>query len=281
MIKTRLRYYVENEISLHHFLCVNTQQKEVNVRPHSHSQCEIHWLMSGTAKYKIDGEDYILSAGDCLLLNSYNLYSRTNIADAPNELMVLRFSPDLIPQLTNLNPLQPFYSARNFRHILPASIIKKTNIYPLLKNIRHCCSTQDQQTSLKIFPTLLVLLTEIHKTVVLQKSVTSNVSVRALANRCIDYINANLSEKLTASTIAEALNLSKTYLQRAFVKELHISLHDYILHNKMQLAALLLNAGKTPQQVSNELGYDYYSTFSKNFQTYFGHTPSRHNYTHS
>lgn len=73
--------------------------------------------------------------------------------------------------------------------------------------------------------------------------------------------------------MAKELQFSESHLRQTFKKECGISIHNYTFIQKMQLAHQLLQQGKSPVAVADELGYEYYSTFYHNYVRRFNSPP--------
>jgi AraC-like DNA-binding protein len=284
MIKMYVEYRSPNEIYFHHSVSYAENGIALKRKDEVHRQCEILYLISGKVQYKIDGETYDVSPGDIILVNMCELHSMYIAPSEPYERIVLQFSPHLIPNLTDLDPLEPFNNARIFRHILPKEFVEKTKILSLLKSIQRTCSKPSDMTDLKLTADIISIVYEINQTRErMQKSKESATpaasSVHKFSKLCTDYIKENITQRLTAKEIAKHLHVCESHLHHLFHKEMGMSLHVYILNQKMQLALFMLNSGKTPQTVAAALGYEYYSTFFNNFCSFFGHTPNQYDRT--
>lgn len=282
MIKMHLEYQSPNEIYFHHSTSYFESKLPYNRKAEIHQQCEILYLISGKVQYKIDGEIYNVFPGDVILVNICELHSLIISPEEPYERLVLQFSPHLIPQFIDYDPLEAFNNVSQIRHVLPNEFVKKSKFYKIMNAIKKDCRVVDETTDFKIVTKVMELLREINETKAQILKLNCAVSREAssaknFSKACTEYINKNLTKKLTAQEIADHLHVCESHLHHLFRKEMGISVHLYVLHSKMQLASVMLNAGKKPQEVSDALGYDYYSTFFKNFKTCLGCTPNEYN----
>lgn len=94
----------------------------------------------------------------------------------------------------------------------------------------------------------------------------------------VSYIMKNLSdEELSVNEIADRLYLHPVYLNRIFKKEKGTSISQFIIGERMKLAADMLKTGKMgANAVSEQVGYKSYSNFNLSFKKYFGCTPSQY-----
>ena len=92
------------------------------------------------------------------------------------------------------------------------------------------------------------------------------------------YIEKYLKESsLLVTDIAEALYLNKDYLNRVFKKEKGVSISQYLISERMKLAAVLLREeGSNVNLVAEKVGYNNYPYFASSFKRFYGCTPSQY-----
>lgn len=103
-------------------------------------------------------------------------------------------------------------------------------------------------------------------------------SPKKVVEECVAYIMRNLNnEELSVNDIAAHFYLNPIYLNRIFKKENNITISQFIIREKMSLAAQLLkNPSSSALAVANQVGYQNYSYFSTMFKKYYGCTPSQY-----
>ena len=88
------------------------------------------------------------------------------------------------------------------------------------------------------------------------------------------YIDENYHENITREDIAKIVYLSPDYIARIFKKETGISLLNYIIKKRIQIAKELLLSTNLPVHIiSDRVGYGNYSYFTKIFKKETNHTP--------
>ena len=96
----------------------------------------------------------------------------------------------------------------------------------------------------------------------------------------VAFILNNLSSELNLTVLASLSNLSPTYLASLFKKETGVTIIQYILQKRMQLAAnLLINSGMQIQEIALYLGYQDTSYFSRVFRKEMGMSPQEYRKT--
>jgi AraC-like DNA-binding protein len=91
----------------------------------------------------------------------------------------------------------------------------------------------------------------------------------------IEYIEANLTEKLDLDMVAAAVHYSGRHLQRIFSKCLGITLHDYLQRRQLTEAAkMLLFSKKSITEVALLSGYESHQAFHGAFISMYKLTPN-------
>ena len=103
-------------------------------------------------------------------------------------------------------------------------------------------------------------------------------SASQIVQECERYILEHLeSEELSVNDVANHCHLSPIYLNRIFKKEKGSSISQYMIREKMSLAAELLKDGKLAANlVALRVGYPSYPHFSSTFKKYYGVSPSQY-----
>ncbi len=92
-----------------------------------------------------------------------------------------------------------------------------------------------------------------------------------------DYISIHVREKLSLSQLAQQAGYTEYYFSHKFKNEMGCSVADYIKHEKIQQAKLLLSGTKMSiQEISEELSFGSRSYFSSSFQKETGLSPSEY-----
>ena len=285
MKKEFLSYLSKNGIRFHHTLSFYEPGEQDAQRAESHDTCELFLLLDGKVTYFVEGKQYQVSPMDAILISPHELHALQIDTSQNYERMVLHFSPTLLPVFQDFNPLQPFEQAKRVDHKISARFIQKTNLRELFEQIKELCPHKTEFTDFRITGVIHRIIEALHVASALYKEEgaylqSSVLTVASLSRRCIDHINANINSTLNAACIAQHLNVSSSYLQHTFKKEIGITLQNYVLTQKMQHAQKMLLDGIPPQEVADILGYGYYSTFYKNYYSYFGRKPSKTPFFH-
>lgn len=159
--------------------------------------------------------------------------------------------------------------------IIPQSgkLASVEKIVVMMKQLQDCVRGYNEQTLNNYLTT--TILCELYNQVSAQHPVNSNRKQEQLYNDIVDYIKWSRSEPLKVSQIAEYFNYNEKYLSHLFRKKAGISLKQYMLAQKMELAKFLLtDTNQNINEISNQLGYKDSHNFMKSFKKIVGLTPT-------
>jgi two-component system response regulator YesN len=98
-----------------------------------------------------------------------------------------------------------------------------------------------------------------------------------LVGKIHQFIDENVSLDLSLQAISDHVNLHPTYLSKVYKVETGISLSEYLLKYRMELAAnLLQNSNDKIYEIATQMGYQTTHYFIKLFKSYFGMTPQEY-----
>lgn len=93
---------------------------------------------------------------------------------------------------------------------------------------------------------------------------------------CIKYINENISERISVTSVANHCGISADYLSQIFKKEIGENLSSYILRQKLEKAKILLLKGKTAKEICIKAGFSSQAYFVTVFKRFYKMTPSEY-----
>ena len=89
------------------------------------------------------------------------------------------------------------------------------------------------------------------------------------------YVALNLGKDLTRNDIASQVYLSPNYLTRIFKEKTGVTIMEYIINERLNLAKQLLRASNLPiSSVAEQVSYTNFSHFSLMFRKYTGMSPN-------
>lgn len=94
-------------------------------------------------------------------------------------------------------------------------------------------------------------------------------------DRVVDYIHAHLGRDLSLAELAQVAALSPFHLARVFKRASGETLHQYVLHRRLEEAMRLLQAGGgSVTEVAHAVGFSDHSHFARRFKRRFGVSPA-------
>ncbi|MDR6553941.1 response regulator [Paenibacillus qinlingensis] len=110
--------------------------------------------------------------------------------------------------------------------------------------------------------------------------VAEAIVVRPEIARAILYIRQHLGGELTVDAIAGESGLSTSHFSHIFKKETGMSVIDYVLEQRIELAKQYLAEGKFRNyELSEKVGFQHYSYFSNIFKKMTGMSPNEYKRT--
>ena len=94
-----------------------------------------------------------------------------------------------------------------------------------------------------------------------------------LLKSIFSYIDRHLTAQIHLSEAAEEIGVSNAYLSTVFKKEMGVNFIEYVNQKKVDLAKQMLDEGKLVYEVSEVLGFENCTYFSKVFKRYEGISP--------
>lgn len=93
--------------------------------------------------------------------------------------------------------------------------------------------------------------------------------------KCIDYIELHLEERIRAADLARQTGYDEYYLTHRFKKETGYAVSDYVRFAKIERAKVLLSSSAlSVQEIADKLGFSSRSYFIRSFRGVTGQTPS-------
>ena len=93
--------------------------------------------------------------------------------------------------------------------------------------------------------------------------------------KCCDYIEMNLGEKIRASDLASLAGYSEYYMTRKFKEETGYFISDYVKFARIERAKLLQSTDLSILEIAGRLGFATRSYFSQAFREVTGMTPTQ------
>ncbi|MBQ2754225.1 MAG: helix-turn-helix transcriptional regulator [Clostridia bacterium] len=148
-----------------------------------------------------------------------------------------------------------------------------SELFLKLKELTDISMTKTEKEVLlkSLFAQILVYIKE-------QEQHSFEVHLHPVTEKIVRYIEKNIDKPLNITALANELYISESHLAHIFKKDLHISIHKYILEKRLVLANKKIKSSVSPTQAALECGFQDYSGFYKQYKKMFGIPPSKSGY---
>ncbi len=253
--------YITQNDKMYYSYLVSENIKRDTFSEHTHNEYELIYFLDGDATHVIEDRKYKLKRGDLILIRpfKYHFIQIDNVSRY--ERIVIHFDD----KIDGISLFPDDVDIINIKgNITAEDIFKKCQLY--YKN----CSEN------LFFQLLPHLLSELFFNIHIFPNTLSKeyVTMSPLISNAIQYINDNLCDISGIQDVANHLFVSESYLFRLFKNELHRTPKKYILEKRLILAEKLLTLGEKPTKVSEKCGFSDYTTFYRNYISFFGRLPS-------
>ena len=227
----------------------------------THSMAELVYVDQGSLHSVADGQDLILEQGDMVLY-------------APEQWHMQYAEPPQAPRLVSIG-----FEARGVRWE-SLSNRRFHSDREAIRLLQQILAEQEQGDGERIFSLLTLLLLRLQgkngkaeKQCVQPDISGENIMIR----KAQQYVQENVTQKLTVPVVAEAVGVSASYLTALFQKHLRFSPGEYIRRIKLQQSKQLIREGQMNfTQIAETLQYSTVHHFSRQFKQAFGMTPTEY-----
>ena len=259
--------YIDASISYHH-LCYRGYENPFP-KPHIHDAFEFIFLKKGNVTYSINEKTYELGDNSLIITRPHKLHSiKLNNPDVYDRYVMIfdeyMIWPDIYKRLPENLDVLTFKAPQNF-----ISIFEKTDFYckhfegESLKNILF-------NTIEEIFYNIVAVSEHYPESIFYNKYTVNPVLAKA-----IEYIEKNITKKITLDFLCGDLYISKSYLNKIFAENFNISPKKYINQYKLAFIQKELQSNAKPMEIYQKYGFSDYSAFYREYKNFFGHPPSK------
>ncbi len=237
---------------------------------HSHIFFEMYILQKGKRRIFIENSNYDLVDNDIIIIPPSKLH-RTEGNPHTRYLVNFErnylddFQSNVIEMLQNQKTSMTQQETDRILYLVERMLdIQNDNV----KN------DDEKDYFLKIlFSNLIFELSRLKYFPVKKFTKTEELSVRT--KKIINYINDNYDKQITLELLSQLFFFSKTSLNNDFKKNTGLSIIDYLLKKRINVAQnLLLNSNKSICEIAEECGFSSQSYFYLIFRKRIGASPS-------
>ena len=227
----------------------------------SHPMAELLYVDRGQVHSVADGQELLLSQGDMVLYTPEQWHMQYADADQAPRMVTIGFWARGFQ----------WEAFRNRRFRLDRDGLS------ILQGI---LAEQERDNPDKIFCLLTLLLLHLQAEFGQENRAELPAEIsgeNTIIRKAQQYVQAHVEEKLTVTTVAQAIGVSPSYLTALFHKHLEFSPGEYIRRVRLQMSKQLIREGKLNfTQIAENLQYSTVHHFSRQFKQVFGMTPTEY-----
>lgn len=266
---TKLKIPSINEFDFQILLSENDRKRHTyQIGLHTHYEFELYVNLSGDVSFLVENNLYELKRGDVIIARPGEYHHCVYKSDALHKHFWILFDCN-----KNKEILDFLHEGFCENYISPQGVLRE-ELITLCYALRNGSMTDEEKiyTFFRIFAILKQSRQALSKTY----SVLSQE-----LHKIINYIDRHIDEEITVSSMAKALYISQSTLERRFKKELNLTPSEYIRKKKLLLAAQLLREGQSVLNAGLSVGYNDTSYFIELFKRYHSVTPHRYKKNHN
>lgn len=253
---------------------------------HYHDFTEIIVVLQGNSIHFVEGNEYVVSAGDVFVLQGYQAHV---FKDAKNlEIVNVMFDSNAAPNILNseafknipgynaLFILEPQYRNRHhFNHILHLGKKYLSKIETILNTMFHEQTAQEPgyETIVKNKLEELIVYLSREYSKLKSREAVSLIRIGSI----IEYLENNHSEEINLEQLAQMSFMSVRNFQRVFKKATGQSPIDYLIQIRLEKSKLMLRESNLQvADIAIQAGFNEYNYFSRKFKMAVGISPLKY-----
>ena len=266
---------IHNYLKLLFSHSVTEKNDPLKFERHCHDYYEVLYVVRGTGKYVVEGEEYPLKPQTLLLTRPYEYHCVCPDKGTPYERYVLQFKQELLPDtIATLAMLKVdrdhargvYFDTNAISQRIRSEFTEMDAARTMFEDIPDRSTKEETMIALSLMRVLLLLS--------LATPYKNPTREEGLVARVISYLNLHLTKEVSLDKLAQHFFVSKYYLCHAFRKQTGISILTYITAKRIAVAEQLLANGEPATAVSYQVGFSNYSSFYRAFCKQTGVSPT-------
>lgn len=244
----------------------------------THDDYEIFFLLSGEGRLVIENNRYPLQPCDLIIINANEAHRDFLAEKTPCKYITIHFDPNLLTPFSQLFNLHHcFLNKLNSEHnkLSPAKP-QREKLLTLFKRMENLFTHADHANEILKYTSLIELVFYINQFLLTNSETPFQATFPESLSVVLEYIDKNIEHELSLEILEKRFYINRSYLSRLFRKHLNISIHKYIILQRIAKAKELLLKGHSPLSASRYSGFNDYSNFRKMFKKITKTSPSQY-----
>lgn len=249
-------------------------------RFHFHDFDKIVIPLSGNVTYIMEGKTYLLRKDDILLVPHHAVHQSVIRDEAPYERIVLWVNSSFLASQKEADLGSLFALAKDSRLCLLRLGPEQQGLFTrLLRQLEEALTSKDFAAGLMADTLFLQLMIYLNRWTLSQSPEDAalcrqDIRYDARIESILRYIEAHLSQELSAESLADRFFISKSHLMHRFREQTGCTLHRYIRQKRLLYARDLLMHRVPVTEACMACGFQDYSAFLRAFKSMFRCLPS-------
>lgn len=241
----------------------------VSYKPHNHNGYEIFVLLKGEGVFMVEGTGYPLRPMDIIITKSDEIHEIAYDEDTEYERIVIHLEDDFFEKLNCVEYTEIFNNRKSGENnLIDHEAVKSSELIDTLLKMERYIKSQSTTSDAIIRASIVEFMHQLN-----QLNTTHGEIMSGPVKNVIKYINANISENLALSDLAERFFMSKYHLCRSFKKYTGFTVNQYITYRRIMVVRDLRSQGKNLSDSCIEAGFSSYSNFYKAYVKETGCAP--------
>ena len=237
-----------------------------NFSGEKHSYWELTYVDKGELLTTIDGVSYHLKQGDLIFYAPMQFHTQSTFEKISSSYLTINFKMNFNHADLLCNKI---FSLKRDSYFIVTKLIEELSNDNLYSNDLSLCYLKQ----------LIIQMLRLDNSHFHSKPTThmQQTYENELLNDILLYIDNNIYEKISVSTLCEHFCISTSMLHSLFRKNMNNTAKDYINELKLSKSKeLIRNSTHTLSEISEMLGFSSIHYFSKKFKSYFNISPTEY-----
>ena len=237
-----------------------------NFSGEKHSYWELTYVDKGELLTTIDGVSYHLKQGDLIFYAPMQFHTQSTFEKISSSYLTINFKMNFNHADLLCNKI---FSLKRDSYFIVTKLIEELSNDNLYSNDLSLCYLKE----------LIIQMLRLDNSHFHSKPTThmQQTYENELLNDILLYIDNNIYEKISVSTLCEHFCISTSMLHSLFRKNMNNTAKNYINELKLSKSKeLIRNSTHTLSEISEMLGFSSIHYFSKKFKSYFNISPTEY-----
>lgn len=260
-----------------------------HLTPNFHDYFEIAYLYHGSARIRIEGNEYQLTQGDIALIGSDLMHTYEPCNGMPADFVWIAFLPNTIyvpgESEIDFEFIRPFYE-HQYNFLVPGASLDRS-VPELFLRMYRLMDSHELHYKIQVKTCLYELLSSLvlyyDKFEVIKKiSYDKRQHEVGRLRRVFDFVSHHYDERITLEQAAQVACMSKHYFCKFFKKVTGFTFLEYLMRFRIDKAKELILEDKQPiTEIAYDVGFDNLSYFYRIFKRYTKFNPREFLYNKS